>query len=589
MARLRTATQALSVLIEQFGIEDADKRRQPQTLEEFRTLLTGYRRWLDEQREDLLAHTDVGREVLRQDTANFEPEIRALHRVLGQIVGTDHDPPPFQARQYDTALTLETLDTLRDWCGQRIRALSRQSRNQNDLRILRKSRKTLLRLCPACPVSRLHRPLFRPVATPSSHSATPLPRTDLPSPLPSGPMGVAAQHHPNPMNTMLSFLARFAALVRGVLSGFDRLFFCGSLRRLSHCRGLQHYLSGTPHPLQRLRGSQPGGYRSPGGASSDWPGNTVARSATSNSAQHRKEEHRSGDRRPRPHQGRPDLRAAQCRSLYVVPDPQEPPDAQTRDPVPPTQVPAPVSLPDPSDLRLHAHPHPDRFPSASTSASTVASGWPGRWTRPDCAVRRDNTFTWLEDLDQRRPCSTSRAQANWPQLLDALRSGGQPRRSRRSQGGFPATTTGRSVTVNGPAMSCSRPRKPWPRSTRACCAMPSPPSRSSTSCASWVNRSRPAVRCRTTAATRSAATSRNAAKGYGSSTGSNGNSLKMYDKGSVLRVETLIRDPGDFKVYRPLEGDPQGPKEWRPLRRGLRPAASGRGQPGGQRAATWGR
>ncbi len=65
-----------------------------------------------------------------------------------------------------------------------------------------------------------------------------------------------------------------------------------------------------------------------------------------------------------------------------------------------------------------------------------------------------------------------------------------------------------------------------------------------------------------------------------------GNSLKMYDKGSVLRVETLIRDPGDFKVYRPLEGDPQGPKEWRPLHRkgGLRPAASGRGQPGGQRS-----
>ncbi len=48
----------------------------------------------------------------------------------------------------------------------------------------------------------------------------------------------------------------------------------------------------------------------------------------------------------------------------------------------------------------------------------------------------------------------------------------------------------------------------------------------------------------------------------------NGNSLKMYDKGSVLRVETLIRDPGDFKVYRPLEGDPQGPKDWRPLRLG---------------------
>jgi hypothetical protein len=49
----------------------------------------------------------------------------------------------------------------------------------------------------------------------------------------------------------------------------------------------------------------------------------------------------------------------------------------------------------------------------------------------------------------------------------------------------------------------------------------------------------------------------------------NGNSLKRYDKTSVLRVETLIRDPGDFKVYRPAEGDPGGPKDWRPMRKGI--------------------
>jgi hypothetical protein len=49
----------------------------------------------------------------------------------------------------------------------------------------------------------------------------------------------------------------------------------------------------------------------------------------------------------------------------------------------------------------------------------------------------------------------------------------------------------------------------------------------------------------------------------------NGNSLKMYDKGSVLRVETTINQPGDFKVYRAKEGDPDGPKDWRPLRHGV--------------------
>jgi hypothetical protein len=49
----------------------------------------------------------------------------------------------------------------------------------------------------------------------------------------------------------------------------------------------------------------------------------------------------------------------------------------------------------------------------------------------------------------------------------------------------------------------------------------------------------------------------------------NGNALKMYDKGSVLRVESTLREPQDFKVYRAAEGDPQGPKDWRPLRKGV--------------------
>ena len=41
---------------------------------------------------------------------------------------------------------------------------------------------------------------------------------------------------------MHSFVTKFAAVVRGVLNGFDRLFFCGTLRNLAHRRGLQHYL-----------------------------------------------------------------------------------------------------------------------------------------------------------------------------------------------------------------------------------------------------------------------------------------------------------------------------------------------------------
>ena len=47
------------------------------------------------------------------------------------------------------------------------------------------------------------------------------------------------------------------------------------------------------------------------------------------------------------------------------------------------------------------------------------------------------------------------------------------------------------------------------------------------------------------------------------------NSIKLYDKGSVLRSEVTINDPGAFKVYRQAEGDKRGKKSWRKLRRGL--------------------
>lgn len=47
----------------------------------------------------------------------------------------------------------------------------------------------------------------------------------------------------------------------------------------------------------------------------------------------------------------------------------------------------------------------------------------------------------------------------------------------------------------------------------------------------------------------------------------NENSLKLYDKGSVLRSEVTINEPSGFKVYRAAEGQPKGKKAWLVLRR----------------------
>ncbi|MBI3849419.1 MAG: hypothetical protein HY298_03870, partial [Verrucomicrobia bacterium] len=50
----------------------------------------------------------------------------------------------------------------------------------------------------------------------------------------------------------------------------------------------------------------------------------------------------------------------------------------------------------------------------------------------------------------------------------------------------------------------------------------------------------------------------------------NGNSVKLYDKqGSVLRVETTLNRPHQFRVYRASERDPEGKKRWQVLRKGV--------------------
>src|SRR3989441_253966 len=49
----------------------------------------------------------------------------------------------------------------------------------------------------------------------------------------------------------------------------------------------------------------------------------------------------------------------------------------------------------------------------------------------------------------------------------------------------------------------------------------------------------------------------------------NKNSLKFYDKGSVLRDEVTINEPKDFRVWRGAENKPSSKKQWRVLRRSV--------------------
>jgi hypothetical protein len=43
----------------------------------------------------------------------------------------------------------------------------------------------------------------------------------------------------------------------------------------------------------------------------------------------------------------------------------------------------------------------------------------------------------------------------------------------------------------------------------------------------------------------------------------------MYNHANILRVETTINNPAVFKTYRAKETDPDGPKDWRMMRKGV--------------------
>ena len=50
----------------------------------------------------------------------------------------------------------------------------------------------------------------------------------------------------------------------------------------------------------------------------------------------------------------------------------------------------------------------------------------------------------------------------------------------------------------------------------------------------------------------------------------NGNSIKAYNKqGNILRIETTINQANGFKVYRPKQGDDQRRRQWLPMRKGI--------------------
>jgi hypothetical protein len=368
---------------------------------------------------------------------------------------------------------------------------------------------------------------------------------------------------------MQSFLTRFAAVVGGVLSGFDRLFFCGTLRRLSHPRGLQNYLWAHRIPYKDFAAHSLEVTARLEQASLCQARQLGREIRYLNSAQHRKEDiAREIAARDRIKSGL----ICVLRSVDPCMSFQIHKNHQTRK----------LEIRYRQRKCLHLY-HYQIHPVFGFMHTRIQTWFPFRvyvclngreWLarHMDQAklhyVRRDNTFTWLEDLTQAQALFDQQRQANWPSLLDDLAALVNPAHAElfaRYPCRYYWSASDSEWASDVMFRSRAALEAVYPRLLRYAIT-----TFDAVDVLRFLGQPVPASgqvphRCRHEVSSNL----KERCEGMRIKHWLNGNALKLYDKGSVLRVETLIRDPGDFKVFRPAEGDPQGPKAWRPLRKGV--------------------
>lgn len=184
-------------------------------------------------------------------------------------------------------------------------------------------------------------------------------------------------------------------------------------------------------------------------------------------------------------------------------------------------------------------------------------------------VRRENTFTWIEDVAWAQALMDRQLQSHWPQLLEQLLAQNHPLSAEISRPlgiqyywsaceseyatdvmfGDQATLAAHFPLWVTHAMRTFASAEVMRFLGRRVSASGKVPARFEGEVISDVRERPEGIRLKHRV---------------------NGNSIKIYDKqGSVLRVETTINKPEEFRVWRRAEGDPRGKKSWRPLRWGI--------------------
>jgi hypothetical protein len=368
---------------------------------------------------------------------------------------------------------------------------------------------------------------------------------------------------------MKAFLNKFGDVVRGVLNGFDRLFFRGTLRNLSYKHGLQNYLWANHIPFKDFAQHSEAVTKQLEEASlchAQAQGRPVVY-LNSHQLELEGEAKKIASRdnirsglicvwrrvepcmsfqinKNRAHQKLEiTYRPRQCMHLYHY------------------QIHPVLGF-------LHARIQ-TWFPFAVYVCVNGREWLSRQMDQAGLAYqRRDNCFTWLEDVGQAQTLCDQQLHANWPSLLGQLAASLNPIHDRifahyptayywsaaqsewasdvmfRTRGDLEARFSRwirHAVTTYG-AVDILRflGRKILPQGK---------------------------VPARFTGEVETSLLDRE--EGVRIKHWLNHNSIKLYDKGSLLRAECTLTNPQDFRVYRPKEGAPEGPKAWRTLRYGI--------------------
>jgi|ERR1022692_418098 hypothetical protein len=369
---------------------------------------------------------------------------------------------------------------------------------------------------------------------------------------------------------MHSFLSRFASLVSGVLCGFDRLSLCGSLRRITYQLGLQNYLWAQRVPFKDFDEHSEKVTAQLEEASLQHARQQGREIRYLNSAQHSKEDiAREIAARDRIKNGLICvLRSVDpCMSFEIHKN------RATRK----------LEIRYRQRRCIHLY-HYQIHPVFGFMHARIQTWFPFRvyvcingreWLarQMDQAgmhyIKRDNAFTWLEDVASAQALFDQQLQANWPSLLGGLADALNPAHH-DIFAKFPCNYywSVRQSEWASDVMFRSRAalQSVYPRLIRyainsfdavdvlrflgqAVSASGKVPHRRRFEVSTNLKERLEGVRIKHWL---------------------NGNSLKLYDKYSILRPETMIAEPGDFKVLRPAEGEPDdSPPDWRPLRKGI--------------------